>query len=63
MVKTFPIHVHLEAGEGGFSKASMILCDQIRTVEKGRLMYVMGHLSTSTMAKVDAAVKISLALK
>jgi mRNA interferase MazF len=63
VVRTFPIHVHVDAGEGGFSKASMILCDQIRTVDKGRLMHVIGHLTASTMVKVDAAVKISLALK
>jgi mRNA interferase MazF len=63
VVKTFPIHVHVAAGEGGFSKSSMILCDQIRAVDKGRLVRVIGHLASSTMAKVDAAVKISLALK
>jgi mRNA interferase MazF len=63
VVKAFRIYVHVDAGDGGFSKSSMILCDQIRAVDKSRLVRVFGHLAVSTMAKVDAAVKISLGLK
>jgi mRNA interferase MazF len=63
IVKPFPIHVPVAAGEGGFSKPSVVLCDQIRVVDKSRLVRTLGHLSSSTMEKVDAALKISLGLK
>ena len=62
VVKPFPIHVLVGAGEGGFQKASVVLCDQIRAVDKSRLVKIVGRLSSSTMEKVDAALKISLAL-
>ncbi len=63
VVKMFPINIHVEVGDGGFTKSSVILCDQIRVVDKVRLVRVIGRLSTATMAKVDAAIKISLGLK
>ncbi|MGH9696316.1 MAG: type II toxin-antitoxin system PemK/MazF family toxin [Bryobacteraceae bacterium] len=63
VAKPFAIHVPVTAGEGGFSKPSMVLCDQIRAVDKSRLVRSLGRLSSSTMGKLDAALKISLALK
>ena len=63
VVKPFAIHVSVPAGEGGLSKASVILCDQIRAVDKSHLVRSLGRLSSSTMEKLDAALKISLALK
>jgi mRNA interferase MazF len=63
VVKPFPIHVLVSAGEGGFRKSSVVLCDQIRAVDKDRLVRILGRLLPSTMDKVDTALKISLALK
>src|SRR2546430_2315004 len=63
IAKPFAIHVPVAAGEGGFRKPSMILCDQIRAVDKSRLVRILGHLSPSTIEKLDVALKISLALK
>jgi mRNA interferase MazF len=63
MAKPSPIYVPIAAGEGGFSKESVVLCDQIRAVDKSRLVRVFGRLSSSSMEKVDTALKISLALK
>ncbi len=62
VVKAFPIQVQV-AGEGGFIKPSVILCDQIRAIDKSRVIRVLGRLSRPTMDKVDAAIKVSLALK
>ncbi len=62
VVKAFPIQVQV-AGEGGFIKLSVILCDQIRAIDKSRLVRILGRLSRLTMDKVDTAIKISLALK
>jgi len=63
VAKPFAIHVLVTAGDGGFSKPSVVLCDQIRAVDKSRLVRTLGRLSSSTMARLDAALKISLALK
>jgi mRNA interferase MazF len=62
IVKAFPIHVQV-SGEGGFTKPSVIICDQIRAIDKSRLVRVLGRVSRLTMDKVDTAIKISLALK
>lgn len=62
VTKPFAIHVFVNAGEGGFGEPSMILCDQIRAVDKSRLVRILGRLSSSTMGRLDAALKISLAL-
>lgn len=61
--KPFAIHVLVTPGDGGFSKPSMVLCDQIRAVDKSRLVRTLGRLSSSTMARLDTALKISLGLK
>lgn len=63
VARPFAIHVPVPACEGGFRKPSMVLCDQIRAVDKSRLVRTLGRLSSSTMVKLDAALKISLALK
>jgi mRNA interferase MazF len=57
-----PIYVHVEKGEGGATKDSYILCDQIRTVDQQRFRAVFGTLSPETMANVDAALLVSLGL-
>jgi mRNA interferase MazF len=57
-----PIYVPVKKGEGGLVKDSLVVCSQIRTVDESRLGEVLGKLSDSTMAKVDVALKISLAL-
>jgi mRNA interferase MazF len=61
--KPFPLHVIIPPGEGGTSKQSVVLCDQIRVVDKSRIVKPLGHLSAASMKKVDAALKISLGLK
>jgi mRNA interferase MazF len=63
VVKQFPIYVPVAAGDGGFTKNSVILCDQIRAVDKGRLVKTLGRLSPSSMERVDAALKVSLSLR
>ena len=57
-----PIYVLVKRGDGGATKDSYILCDQIRTVDQRRFKSVYGSLSPETMAKVDAALLISLSL-
>jgi mRNA interferase MazF len=61
--KPFPVWVAVSGSEGGFTKDAVIMCDQIRAVDKSRIVRTCGRLSASVMEKVDAALKISLALK
>jgi mRNA interferase MazF len=57
-----PIYVLVKQGEGGTTKDSYILCDQIRTVDQRRFRSVFGTLSPETMASVEAALLVSLGL-
>jgi mRNA interferase MazF len=57
-----PIYVQVKMGDGGTTKDSCILCDQIRVVDQSRFGRVYGALSPETMACLDAALLISLGL-
>jgi mRNA interferase MazF len=57
-----PIYVPVKQGDGGTTKDSYILCDQIRTVDQRRFRSVYGTLSAETMASVDSALLVSLGL-
>ena len=54
--------VEVPAPEGGLRKDSKILLNQIRTVDKVRVIDRWGHLSDETMSNVDEALRISLSL-
>lgn len=58
----FPVYVAVKKGEGGLSKDSIVLCDQIRTVDQSRISKTLGRMPVSVMERVDRALKISLAL-
>ncbi len=55
-----PTHIELSVGEFGLQKDSVILLEQIRTLDKRRLKERIGELSQVTMSKVDKAILISL---
>jgi mRNA interferase MazF len=57
-----PIYVPVKMGDGGTTKDSCILCDQIRVVDQSRFGRVFGALAPETMARLDAALLISLGL-
>ena len=60
--KVYPTEVAVEAGEGGVDHASIVLLNQVRTIDKQRLVKKLGSLSRSAMGRVDAALVISLGL-
>ncbi|MFQ6089885.1 MAG: type II toxin-antitoxin system PemK/MazF family toxin [Candidatus Bipolaricaulia bacterium] len=60
--KEYPTEVRVGTQEGGLKKDSLILLNQIRTIDKRRLIERWGRLSPETMNKVDEALKISLGL-
>ncbi len=60
--KLYPVNVFVQKGEGGLTKDSVVLCNQLRTVDEIRFGKVYGRLSDTTMEQVDKALRISLAL-
>lgn len=57
-----PTHVEIDAKRYGFEKDSVILLEQIRTIDKQRLTDKITHLDEEMMEKVDEALQISLGL-
>jgi len=57
-----PTVVFVHAPEGGLTVDSVILLNQIRTIDKRRLGKRLGTLRSETMKQVDQAIMISLAL-
>jgi mRNA interferase MazF len=55
-----PTHIELRASEYGLVKDSVVLLEQIRTLDKRRLKERIGQLPLSTMQKVNQALLISL---
>lgn len=55
-----PTHIELCEGEFGLAKDSVILLEQIRTLDKRRLKERIGELSKVKMQRVDTALLISL---
>ncbi|MBQ9734844.1 MAG: type II toxin-antitoxin system PemK/MazF family toxin [Clostridia bacterium] len=55
-----PTHIELSAHEFGLQKDSVILLEQIRTLDKRRLKERIGELSPTTMKRVNIALLISL---
>lgn len=57
-----PTHVEIDAERYGFERDSVILLEQIRTIDKQRLTDKITHLDEEMMDKVDEALQISLGL-
>ena len=57
-----PTHVLLEAPGYGLLKKSMIMLEQLRTLDKGRLHFQVGRITADRMDEVDAALRISIGL-
>ena len=55
-----PTHIELSANEFGLLKDSVILLEQIRTLDKRRIKEKIGELSPLKMQKVNTALLISL---
>ncbi|MDD3839126.1 MAG: type II toxin-antitoxin system PemK/MazF family toxin [Clostridia bacterium] len=57
-----PTHIEISSAEYGLPKDSVILLEQIRTIDKKRLKEKIGYLSSEMMKKVDEAIRISFGL-
>lgn len=57
-----PTHIEVDAQNCGLSKDSVVLLEQVRTIDKRRLKEKMGALDTSDMGKVNQALTVSFGL-
>jgi len=57
-----PTHVEINAKKYGFERDSVLLLEQIRTIDKQRLTDKITHLDEEMMEKIDEALQISLGL-
>ena len=57
-----PTHIELSAAEYGLNKDSVVLLEQIRTIDKKRLREKIGRLDNELMDKVNNALSISFGL-
>ena len=57
-----PTHVEIDAKLHGFDRDSVVLLEQIRTIDKQRLTDKITHLDEDIMKEVDEALQISLGL-
>ena len=57
-----PTHIALAAQGSGLPRDSVILLEQIRTLDKKRLRERMGRVDSAVMEKVDAAIAVSFGL-
>ena len=63
MSKThLPTHIDVYAEKVGLAKDSVILLEQVRTLDKRRLREKMGHLDNGVMERVNTAISVSLGL-
>lgn len=61
--RELPFVVAVEPPEGGLSRASYALCDQVTRIDKARILRATGStLSRETMARIDEALRLALDL-
>jgi mRNA interferase MazF len=56
------IHIAVNKGQGGTTKDSIVLCDQVKAVDQERLMAKRGNIDAATMEKIDKGLRSVLSL-
>lgn len=57
-----PTHIEIKANEYGLQKDSVVLLEQIRTIDKKRIKDKIGRLDSPLMEKVNEALSVSFGL-
>lgn len=60
--RVYPSHAHLPRGSGGLKMDSIAKAEQIRAIQISRFVGYYGRLDKSAMARIEEAVRITLAL-
>ncbi len=58
-----PTHIEVDAQDSGLLKDSVVLLEQVRTIDKHRLREKMGKLDQDSMSRVNQALSISFGLR
>lgn len=58
----YPTEVLVTASEGGMTKDSVVLLNQVRSIDRRRLVKCLGRLRPETMERVNRAIMISFGL-
>lgn len=58
-----PSHVRIPAGIGGLADESILLCEQIRVIDKRRLVRKLGSIRQEYLREVGIAIKAVLGLE
>ena len=58
----FPTHVAIEAEENGLTKNSVVLLEQLRTIDKRRLKERIGTIDRTRLPEVNEALSVSLGI-
>lgn len=57
-----PTHIRVNADGCGLARDSIVLLEQVRTLDKKRLREKMGNLDITDMSRVDQALSVSLGI-
>ena len=57
-----PTHIQVHANDCGLAKDSIVLLEQVRTIDKSRLRDYIGHLDFSDLLRVNRALMVSMDL-
>lgn len=57
-----PTHIEIDSSSCGLAKDSIVLLEQIRTIDKKRLKERMGVLDQTSMSKINQALAVSLGM-
>ena len=58
-----PTHVWISARDSGLKSDSLVLCEQIRTIEKRRLKSRVGRIGELAMRRVDDALRAAMGIE
>ncbi len=61
--KEYPTNVEISSKESGLEKKSTVLLNQIRAIDKKRIVKKINNLNNELMTKVNMAIKVSLDLE
>lgn len=50
-----PSHVFIPTGMGGLTQDSVVLCEQIRVIDKSRVIRILGHLESNYLTQIEQA--------
>ena len=57
-----PTHIQVNADNSGLTKDSIVLLEQVRTIDKRRLKERMGRLDDASMSRINQALSVSFGL-